>query len=215
MEVPREGEGDLSKALAIGMMRKKCEHMTQLKDMSSSSPTSARIKIIDEEYSLGKSLRSDQIKELASKGEQSYAVNVILTVADVVVEGFCMSYFGSHASSKAGSSSSKRFAYIWVRNSETQCPGQCAWPFHQPIYGPQSPPLVAPNGDVGMDGLVINLAGLLADTATNPFGNGFFQGPKEAPFEAASACPGIYGPGSEYLLPALFDLATSSCSTLV
>ncbi|GAB2224238.1 hypothetical protein Drorol1_Dr00004990 [Drosera rotundifolia] len=197
--------------------------------------------IIDEEYSLGKSLTSDQIKELASKGEQSYAVNVVLTAADVAVEGFCMSSCGSHGSSKAGSSSSKRFAYIWVGNSETQCPGQCAWPFHQPIYGPQSPPLGAPNGDVGMDGLVINLAGLFAGTATNPFGNGFFQGPKEAPLEAASACPGIYGPGSypgyagdlltdpttgasynargidgrEYLLPALFDPATSSCSTLV
>ncbi|KAJ6709515.1 PROTEIN EXORDIUM-LIKE 5 [Salix koriyanagi] len=82
-----------------------------------------------------------------------------------------------------------KFAYIWAGNSETQCPGQCAWPFHQPIYGPQSPPLVAPNNDVGLDGMIINLASLLAGTATNPYGNGYFQGPKEAPLEAASACP--------------------------
>lgn len=116
-----------------------------------------------------------------------------------------------------------------------------AWPFHQPLYGPQTPPLVSPNNDVGMDGLVINLAALLAGTATNPFGNGFYQGPKEAPLEAASACTGIFAKGSypgfpgellvdsvsggsynangrngrKYLLPALFDPSTSACSTLV
>ncbi|RYR49892.1 hypothetical protein Ahy_A07g036413 isoform D [Arachis hypogaea] len=134
-----------------------------------------------------------------------------------------------------------KFAYIWVGNSETQCPGQCAWPFHQPIYGPQSPPLVAPNNDVGLDGMVINVASLLVGTATNPFGSGYFQGLKEAPLEAASACAGVYGkgayPGSagnllvdpttgasfnangvngrKYLLPALMDPKTQACSTLV
>ncbi|CAK9161848.1 unnamed protein product, partial [Ilex paraguariensis] len=41
-----------------------------------------------------------------------------------------------------------RFAYIWVGKSETQCPGYCAWLFHQPIYGPQTPPLGAPNNDL-------------------------------------------------------------------
>ncbi|RYR49890.1 hypothetical protein Ahy_A07g036413 isoform B [Arachis hypogaea] len=133
-----------------------------------------------------------------------------------------------------------KFAYIWVGNSETQCPGQCAWPFHQPIYGPQSPPLVAPNNDVGLDGMVINVASLLVGTATNPFGSGYFQGLKEAPLEAASACAGVYGkgayPGSagnllvdpttgasfnangvngrKYLLPALMDPKTQACSTL-
>ncbi|KAJ6836588.1 putative protein EXORDIUM [Iris pallida] len=73
--------------------------------------------------------------------------------------------------------------------------GTCAWPFHRPAYGPQSPPWWR-NGDVGVDGMVVNLAGLLAGAVTNPFGSGFFQGPKEAPLEAASACPGIYGKGA-------------------
>ncbi|XP_044474466.1 protein PHOSPHATE-INDUCED 1-like [Mangifera indica] len=202
--------------------------------------------IVDEKYSLGKSLSSKQIVALASKGEQKDAINVVLTSADVTVDGFCMSRCGSHGSapgSKSGQVKGKnyKFAHIWVGNSETQCPGQCAWPFHQPIYGPQNPPLVAPNNDVGLDGMVINLAGLLAGTATNPFGNGYFQGPKEAPLEAASACPGVYGKGAypgyagnllvdsttgasynangdngrKYLLPALYDPSTSSCSTLV
>ncbi|KAK8580359.1 hypothetical protein V6N13_143468 [Hibiscus sabdariffa] len=86
-----------------------------------------------------------------------------------------------------------KFAYIWVGNSHTQCPRQCVWPFYQPIYGPQTVPLIAPNNNVGFDGMVINLTSLFAGTVTNPFGNGYFQGPTEAPLEASSACPGIYG----------------------
>nr|GEW41281.1 hypothetical protein [Tanacetum cinerariifolium] len=119
--------------------------------------------------------------------------------------------------------------------------GQCAWPFHQPIYGPQGAPLVAPNNDVGMDGMVIYLASLLAGTATNPFGNGYYQGDAGAPLEAASACPGVYGKGAypgypgdllvesttgasynahgangrKYLVPAMYDPSTSTCSTLL
>ncbi|KAJ9166569.1 hypothetical protein P3X46_021301 [Hevea brasiliensis] len=200
--------------------------------------------ISDENYSLGKSLSNKQIVRLASKGGQKDAINVVLTSSDVAVEGFCSSRCGTHGSSMSAqkiNGKSSKFAYIWVGNSETQCPGQCAWPFHQPIYGPQSPPLVAPNNDVGLDGMVINLASLLAGTVTNPFGNGYFQGPKEAPLDAASACPGVYGKGAYpgyagdllvdattgasynahgvdgriYLLPALFDPSTSACSTLV
>ncbi|XP_058096873.1 protein PHOSPHATE-INDUCED 1-like [Magnolia sinica] len=199
--------------------------------------------ILDESCSLGKSLRSSQIVRLAGKGPQKNAINIVLTASDVTVEGFCMSRCGTHGSSPSGAQAKKngRFAYIWVGNSETQCPGQCAWPFHQPIYGPQVPPLVAPNNDVGLDGMIVNIASLLAGTVTNPFGNGYFQGPKDAPLEAATACPGIYGKGAypgyagellvdsstgasynangangrKYLLPSLFDPSTSSCSTLV
>jgi hypothetical protein len=200
--------------------------------------------ILDESYSLGKSLSSKQIVQLASKGGQKGAINAVLTSSDVAVEGFCSSKCGTHGSSlsaKKINGKRSKFAYIWVGNSETQCPGQCAWPFHQPIYGPQNPPLVAPNNDVGLDGMVINLASLLAGTATNPFENGYFQGPKEAPLEAASACPGVYGKGAypgyagdllvdsttgasynahgvngrKYVLPALFDPSTSTCSTLI
>lgn len=201
--------------------------------------------ILDEKYSLGKSLTNKNLVELASKGDQKDTINVVLTSADVAVEGFCMSRCGTHgsASSSVGQVKGKnyKFAYIWVGNSETQCAGQCAWPFHQPIYGPQSPPLIAPNNDVGLDGMVINLASLLAGTATNPFGNGYFQGPAEAPLEAASACPGVYGKGAypgyagnllvdsttgasynahgangrKYLLPAIYDPSKFTCSTLV
>ncbi|KAH7524359.1 hypothetical protein FEM48_Zijuj06G0111000 [Ziziphus jujuba var. spinosa] len=163
---------------------------------SSSSNTNTRRELL-----FGKSITNEHIVKLASKGDQGNAINVVLTSSDVAVEGFCLSRCGTHGSalgSKTGHIKGKnyKFAYIWVGNSETQCPGQCAWPFHQPIYGPQTKPLIAPNNDVGLDGMIINLASLLAGTATNPFGNGFFQGPAEAPLEAASACPGVYGKGA-------------------
>ncbi|KAH7846615.1 hypothetical protein Vadar_016069 [Vaccinium darrowii] len=191
--------------------------------------------ILDNSYSLGKSLTRDQIQQLASKGAQNNAIVVVLTSADVSVERFCLDSCGTHGSEN------NKLVYIWVGNSQTLCPGLCAWPFHQPISGPQNPPLVPPNGDVGCDGMVINLASLLAGAITNPYGNGVYQGQAEAPLEAASACPGDFGKdaypgfpgnllvdptsggcynavganGRKFLVPALFDPSTSSCSTLV
>ncbi|MCL7043840.1 hypothetical protein MKW94_030121 [Papaver nudicaule] len=191
---------------------------------SSMKPTSLVLKlgrqITDEKYSMGKSLSNKKIVRLASRGEQSNAVNVVLTSSDVT---------------------KTKYTYIWVGNSEIQCPGHCAWPFKQPIHGPRDSPLIAPNSDIGLDGMVINFASLLAATATNPFGNGYYQGEVNAHFEVSSACTGIYGKGAypgyagnllidsatgasynangangrKYLLPALFDPSTSTCSTLV
>ncbi|XWS25297.1 hypothetical protein CRYUN_Cryun27aG0057200 [Craigia yunnanensis] len=197
--------------------------------------------ILDNKYSLGKALKTSQLTALASKaghGNGGNVVNVVLTSADVTVDGFCMSRCGTHGSGRVKKS---RFAYAWVGNSVSQCPGYCAWPFHQPMYGPQTPPLVAPNVDVGVDGMVINLATVLAGTVTNPFDSGYFQGPAEAPLEAVSACTGIFGKGAypgypgdvlvekttgasynavgvngrKYLLPAMWDPQTSTCKTLV
>lgn len=195
--------------------------------------------ILDQTYSLGKSLKMSQIVGLAAKTGVRNSVNVVLTASDVSVTGFCMKC-GTHGSAVSMNKRSK-FAYAWVGNSVTQCPGQCAWPFHQPIYGPQTPPLVAPNGDVGIDGMIINIATVLAGTVTNPFNNGYYQGPATAPLEAVSACTGAFGKGAypgypgevlvdkatgasynahglhgrKYMLPAIWDPQTSACFTLV
>ncbi|GAB4853247.1 Protein EXORDIUM-like 2 [Ancistrocladus abbreviatus] len=192
--------------------------------------------ILHEDYPLGKLLKNSQLIGLGSRLNLVNSINIVLTAQDVGVEGFCMRC-GSHGSSRG----KNRFTYIWVGNSETQCPGQCAWPFHQPMYGPQSPPLVAPNGDVGADGMIINLATLLAGTVTNPYQDGYFQGPADAPLEAVSACTGMFGAGAypgypgrlladkvtgasynahgfngrKFLLPAMWDPQSSACSTLV
>lgn len=192
--------------------------------------------MFDENCSLGRILKKSQISELTQKAKSKLGgLTLILTAEDVAVEGFCMSNCGFHGSDPKSNS-----AFIWVGNPVSQCPGQCAWPFHQPIYGPQTDPLVAPNGDVGIDGMIVNIASLLAGSVTNPFGNGFYYGSQEAPLEAASACSGVYGKGAypgyagellvdsstgasynaqggngrKYLLPALLDPLTSSCSTM-
>ncbi|GAB2224258.1 hypothetical protein Droror1_Dr00005010 [Drosera rotundifolia] len=196
---------------------------------------------IDAGYSLGKVLTESQIFELSSSLPHRGAVNVVLTAQDVVPDGFCVSSCGAHASGLAGKHGKVRFAYAWVGNSALQCPGQCAWPFYQPEFGPQGPPLVAPNGDVGVDGMIINMATVLAGAVTNPFDNGYFQGPATAPLEAVSACTGMFGPGSfpgypgqllldsgsgasynvnglngrKFLVPSIWDPKTSACKTLV
>lgn len=198
--------------------------------------------ILDENCSLGKSLNTSQIVTLATKAPTKDSINVVLTAADVLVDGFCRSNCGTHGSGLTGPNDAQsKFAYAWVGNPMTQCPGQCAWPFHQPLYGPQNPPLLAPNGDVGVDGMVVNLATVLAGTVTNPFEDGYFQGPATAPLEAVSACTGTFGSGAypgyagsvlmdkttganynaqgingrKYLLPAMWDPKTSACKTLV
>ncbi|KAM4087065.1 hypothetical protein ACJW30_10G148500 [Castanea mollissima] len=196
--------------------------------------------IMDPNCSIGKHLNINQIERLASKGSQKHAINVVLTSTDVAVQGFC-SKCGTHGYLESELVNKRKhrykFAYIWVGNAETQCPSNCSWPFNLTIYGPKSPPLVAPNNDVGVDGMVMNLASLLVGTATNPFGNGYYQGPKEEPLEAVSACPGMYGTGTsfgfpgkllvdvktgasyntngvngrKYLLPPLYDPSTKTC----
>lgn len=196
--------------------------------------------IFHEAYSLGKNLRGSHLVALAGKINGLDSINVVLTAKDVAVDGFCMSRCGTHASTRPVNGKPRQ-AYVWVGNSESQCPGQCAWPFHQPIYGPQTPPLVAPNGDVGIDGMIINLATVLAGTVTNPYNNGYFQGPATAPLEAVSACTGVFGSGAypgytgrvlldkasgasynahgvngrKFLLPAMWDPQTSACKPLL
>jgi len=194
---------------------------------------------LDEKYSLGKSLTNEQIAYLASRaGHKSNSISVVLTSSDVAVEEFCMSECGTHGHARY---KKVKYAYAWVGNPATQCPGQCAWPFHQPIYGPQTPPLVAPNGDVGIDGMIINLGTVLAGAVTNPFDNGYYQGPAEGSLEAVSACAGLFGEGAfpgyagkllvdkttgasynavgvngrKYLLPTMWDPHSYRCKTLV
>lgn len=120
-----------------------------------------------------------------------------------------------------------------------QCPGTCAWPYAVPAYGPPGPALVAPNG-VGVDGMVMNLATVIAGAATNPAGDGWYQGDRLAPLEAVTACPGVFGPGAypgypgelavdrrsgasfnaygaggrKFLVPAMWDPVTGTCKVI-
>jgi hypothetical protein len=195
--------------------------------------------VSDEACSLGRSLSRHQVERLAARlGVASGGVAVVLTAADVAVEGLCSSACGSHGAAAPGGA-----AHVWVGDAAAQCPGRCAWPFH-PADGftasgrkQRGEALRAPNGDVGVDGMLINLAAMLAGAVTNPYGHGYFQGDAAAPVEVAAACPGVYGRGAypgypgavrrdaatgagynvvgrngrKYLVPALIDPDNYSC----
>ncbi|KAL3577185.1 hypothetical protein D5086_022468 [Populus alba] len=133
---------------------------------------------LDEGYSLSKSLSSKQIVQLALRGCQRNAVDVILTASDVAIEGIF---------------------------SEPLCPGQCAWPFCQPIYGPQSPRLVAPNSDVLKKHHWTLHQAVLGFMAKDPIQVVLLV---ESATGASYKAHGVNG--RKYLLPAMFDPSTST-----
>ncbi|KAL7226905.1 hypothetical protein ACSBR1_021887 [Camellia fascicularis] len=122
-----------------------------------------------------------------------HGVCLVLTSKDVSVEQFCMSSCGFHGSIVT-TATKRRVIYVHVGDPFRQCPSLCSWPFALPAYGPPGQAaLVAPNG-VGTNGIIMNLATILAGAATNPFNFGYFQGDVLALLEAVTACPGIFGP---------------------
>jgi hypothetical protein len=206
---------------------------------ASNATSSSRVllagQVSDEQCSHGRSLTLVQIFQLAAATIlEKGSLVAVLTDRDVVVEGLCSARCGLH-----GADAGAGYAYAWVGDAGRACPGQCAWPFARPAYGPQDEPLSPPNGDVGTDGMVATLAGVLADAVTNPFGDGFYQGDKDAALQACTACAGVFGSGAypgypgkvlvdettggsynafgangrKYLLPAVYDRAKHECST--
>ncbi|MQL81079.1 hypothetical protein Taro_013542 [Colocasia esculenta] len=168
-------------------------------------PVSSAVKLAghvsDPGCSLGKSLKRADVSSLARNAVlkqllpyDAGGVYLVLTAADVTVERFCMGSCGFHGTVTIFPG--RPVAVVaHVGNAATQCPGLCAWPFAVPAYGPPGPPLVAPNG-VGADGVVMNVATVLTGAATNPRGNGYYQGDALAPLEAVTACPGVFGEGA-------------------
>jgi hypothetical protein len=170
----------------------------------------------------GKQLTTAEIENIVTNSREQHfpkancdAVFLVLTAYDIAVDGFCEASCGSHAS--VTTKSKANVPYVWVGNPVTQCPGQCAWPYAAPLYGP---PNFTP--------------------LTNPFDTGYYQGVASEPSEAATACPGIFGPdaypgypgqlktnpsskasfnaygihGSLFLLPALWNPGSQSCQAL-
>ncbi|CAL5321254.1 hypothetical protein CsSME_00002219 [Camellia sinensis var. sinensis] len=110
------------------------------------------------------------------------------------------------------------------------------------IVRPAALTLEPASGDIGADAMLVQFASALTETVTNPFNTGyFFSGLKlgKTFLQAASACEGAFASGampgypgnvrvdpdsggafnahgfnnSKFLLPALWDLKTSSCWT--
>lgn len=198
-------------------------------------------------YSLGKDLKNADLETLVLNSlttlpTSTEGIYFVLTAADVMVEDFCMNSCASHfATSPSSTPGGLQLPYAWVGNPKDQCPGMCAWPFAQPSYMPTSANLpLPPNGNVGVDGMIIQMAYMLAGTASNPFDNAFYQGDAGVPLEAGTACsgfgvgayPGYPGElkkdvitgaeynaagigGSKFLIPTLWDPATRTCNPIV
>ncbi|KAI5060690.1 hypothetical protein GOP47_0025110 [Adiantum capillus-veneris] len=146
-------------------------------------------------YSLGKLLSHSDIALLAkrSAGAASHdplSLHIIITAADVGVEGFCMHACGQHAHMETEGELG-RVAYAWVGNARDQCPGYCSWPFARAEYGPDMEPLEAPNS-ASADGMIINLAKVLVEAASNPYGDGYHA----EGVGIGSVCTGVYGEGA-------------------
>ncbi|KAG6551100.1 hypothetical protein Mapa_007335 [Marchantia paleacea] len=155
---------------------------------------------IFDNYSMGKDINQSNIQDLVvdsmSKfGADARSMYLVLTADDVLVEGFCMNVCGTHFYTfPSDETSSQMIPYGWIGNPATQCPEFCSWPYA--AGGSLQKPLIPPNGDVGIDGMIITVANIMAGMATNPYGNAYYQGDAGMPLEAAGACQGIYGTGS-------------------
>ncbi|XP_062093192.1 protein EXORDIUM-like 6 [Humulus lupulus] len=201
-----------------------------------------RVKVVkvatDASYSTGKVMTLDFIKILVQKATEGTrnTLALIFTDRQVTVQEMCTGRCAQHG--MFGDQ-----PYVLVGNPETECPGACAWPFHKSDLGPQGVVLQPPSGNVGADAMIISLASGLADAATNPFNTGFFHmgSGHLGVLGAGTLCQGIFGTGAfpgypgkirvdpksggafnshgvkgkKFLLPAVWNPATSSCWTPV
>ncbi|KAJ7565871.1 hypothetical protein O6H91_02G078700 [Diphasiastrum complanatum] len=202
--------------------------------------------IHDHRYSLGKNLNDSGIETLVVNSLKHFptdpeGIYLVLTAHDVLVPGFCVQSCGEHFyTNRPTATKGKRLLYAWIGNAITQCPSFCDWPYAPPpfpISGPFGKPLIAPNGDVGIDGMVISIADSISSIATDPFGTGYYEGVPGDYLEAAGACQGAFGPNSfpgypgdllidhkthasfnvygaqntEFLVPMLWNPSTETC----
>ncbi|KAL3694472.1 hypothetical protein R1sor_008123 [Riccia sorocarpa] len=190
-------------------------------------------------YSLGASLNQSDIQRLVEEslgsfGASSRSMYFVLTSEDVLVERFCLNVCGIHFYTfPSDATNDQMVPYAWIGNPKKQCPEFCAWPYAPGGWFKEG--LIPPNGDAGIDGMIITVANLLAALGMSPYGNGYFR---EEGAAATGVCQGIYGvkaipgyPGkllldkatnasfnvygfddSKFLLPFMWDPATQQCA---
>lgn len=192
--------------------------------------------VTDRSYSVGKVMTMDFVKLLVDKATagKPNTLALIFTDRQVTVQDLCTGKCAQH-----GAFGNQVF--VLVGNPETECPDACAWPFVKSSSGPQGVILQPPSGNLGADAMVMSLASGLADAVTNPYSTGFYQpGPRHVGvLGAGTSCKGMFGSGAfagytgkvrvdpktggafnfhgvngtKFLLPALWNPATSACWT--
>ncbi|GAV88746.1 Phi_1 domain-containing protein [Cephalotus follicularis] len=159
----------------------------------------------DARYSHGTGLTRLSVQEVIATAvkaapfpvDHKNGIYLILTSQDVTVQDYCRAVCGFHYFTFP-SMVGYTLPYAWVGNSGKQCPEVCAYPFAVPAYmaggGPGA--LKAPNGDVGVDGMISVIGHELAELATNPLVNAWYAGEDPtAPTEIGDLCEGLYGTG--------------------
>ncbi|EFJ26698.1 hypothetical protein SELMODRAFT_172930 [Selaginella moellendorffii] len=149
----------------------------------------------DKSYSMGKELNLTQIETMILRllghfPTDPQGIYLLLLADDVKVKGLCKQFCGQHSFVVPQSATDRKgLAYAWIANTEKRCPATCSWPFGSSKPKPQVKGLVPPNGDVGIDGMIVNIAEMLSSVATNPFLNGYYslQG-KNVMSEAVGFC---------------------------
>lgn len=120
---------------------------------------------------------------------------LLLTSPDVGMDDFCGNVCGFHYFTFP-SVVGYTLPYAWVGNSGGRCADVCAYPFAIPPYVPGRRAERAPNGDVGVDGMISVIGHELAEMASNPLVNAWYAGGDPSfPTEIADLCEGIYGTG--------------------
>ncbi|KAL3650441.1 hypothetical protein CASFOL_006844 [Castilleja foliolosa] len=154
--------------------------------------------INDSTYSHGKNLTRLSVPKVIKSAlpgaiDAPGNVYLLLTSDDVYVQDFCSSACGFHNHYPFGLHA---LPYAWVGNSAKMCPEMCAYPFAVPSYMNGSvKPVKAPNGVVGVDGMITVIAHELAEMATNPFSDAWFAGHADFPVEIGDLCESIFGTG--------------------
>ncbi|OMO89216.1 Phosphate-induced protein 1 [Corchorus capsularis] len=194
--------------------------------------------ITDTSYKYGKILTSvDVIPQMAHDATNGdpHLLPIIVTARDVTVQGLCIGKCADHGVFDLNK------PYIIVGNPETECPGACGWPFHEPDVGPKGVVLMPPNLNLAADAMVASLATALADTVASPLNSGFYEGNVVNPVGPGSVCRDHFGSGAfpgnpgkvlidpasggafnaygnkgkKFLLPAIWDPKTNACWTLI
>ncbi|KAK7310535.1 hypothetical protein RJT34_08099 [Clitoria ternatea] len=198
---------------------------------STTTPSTILVKVVnqayDPNYSIGKVIITDFVKRLipAATGGKPNTLAVIVATRGVTIQDMCAGECAQHGRVDDQ-------LYVAVGDPEDECP-VCAWPFKESA-NKKGQTLKPPSGDVGADVMVRLLAGGLAGAVTNPHDDGFYALARgEILIEATSKCPDIFASGGnvlldetnggaynavgskgeKFLLPAIWDPASSSCWT--
>lgn len=233
------GHGGHSKATVANWWNTVQSYQTAAWPRSQRRTSSVRVvREVSEAPFLGKVLTMDYVPILVNKAVAGApnTVAVLFTAKDVAMHGLCTGKCQLHGMLQ------KTQPYIIVGDSEFECPGSCVWPFHASEYMPNGVVLQPPNGDAAADSMVVHLAGGLAELITNPYNTGFYGGSPYKPIEVTGGvCKNVFGSraapafgrpgtvgyangkafnahgknGRNFLLPALWNPKTRSCSTLM